>query len=154
MVDEQYRASQCPTQTSRTLSPPVRTWLAMAHLVQRTERMLSALLRCHDVNPGQLDVLVRAGEIEGLTQQELAERLCHSKANVSQLLDKLERAELLRRVPDGRAYRIHLTDAGRALVARVMPDHERLVAEQFAALAPDERQQLFDLMDRLETESD
>lgn len=126
----------------------------MARLVQGAERLLSAHLREHRMNAGQLDLLINVGRAEGLTQQELAYRLCHSKANVSQLLDKMEGAGLVRRIPQGRAYGLYLTDAGRDLLGRLLPEHECLIAAQFAPLTPAERGEFFDLLQKLDTAQD
>lgn len=132
------------------LPPSARAFVAMVRLVQVAERLLSAHLREHRMNAGQLDLLINVGRAEGLTQQELAERLCHSKANVSQLLDKMEGAGLVRRRPQGRAYGLHLTDVGRDLLGRLLPEHERLIAAQFALLTPDEQAALFPLLEKLD----
>jgi DNA-binding MarR family transcriptional regulator len=133
--------------------PAATAWIGMVRLVQRTEQLLAANLRRHRLNPGQLDILVRAGAAEGLTQQELAERLCHSKANVSQMLDKLEAAGLVRRVPEGRAYAIHLTDEGRQALGAAVPALEGVIADQFAVLTVDEQRELIRLMAKLEGDS-
>ncbi len=132
----------------------VHAFLGMARLIQETERRLSAHLRAHRLNAGQLDLLINVGGAEGLTQQELAEQLCHSKANVSQLLDKMAAAGLVRRLPQGRAYGLYLTDAGRELLGRLLPEHERLIDEQFAGLTPTERGELFRLIGRLDPGGD
>lgn len=146
MSDEGCRHGGCAAKIERSKDPAVAAWLGMARLVQQTERLLTASLKCHQLNAGQVDVLATAGSAEGLTQQELAERLCHSKANVSQLIDKMERSGLVRRVPDGRAYRIHLTETGRSLLGTVLPEQERIIAEQFAGLPAEERERLFRLV--------
>ena len=132
----------------------VRAFLAMARLVQETERRLSAHLREHRLNAGQLDLLINVGGAEGLTQQELADRLCHSKANISQLLDKMEGSGLVRRLPQGRAYGLYLTDAGRDLLGRLLPEHERLIDEQFVGLTHAERGELFRLIGKLDPGED
>ncbi len=132
---------------SKHAAPPAFfAWLGMARLVQRTEKLLTAHLQCHKLNAGQADVLITTASAEGLTQQELAERLCHSKANVSQLLDKMETAGLVNRVPEGRAYQIFLTESGRELLTRIMPEQERIISAQFDALSSGEREELFRLV--------
>jgi DNA-binding MarR family transcriptional regulator len=50
---------------------------------------------------------------EGRTQPELADRLGLTRANVSQVLDRLEAAGPVRRVPDARAYALPLADGSR-----------------------------------------
>jgi DNA-binding MarR family transcriptional regulator len=144
-MDEQGIGRRCPAAGSRKIEAATAAWVALARMVQSTEKLLTGQLKCHGLNAGQMDVLVTAGDVEGLTQQELAARLCHSKANVSQLVDKMERAGHLRRVPEGRAFRIYLTDEGRALLETVLPQQERIIAAQFAELTDAERAELFRL---------
>lgn len=134
---------RCASEGYRRLRPATNAWIGLARMVQLTEKLLTNQLRAHGLNAGQMDILIVAGECEGLSQQELAARLCHTKANVSQLLDKMERAGHLRRVPDGRAYRIYVTAEGRALADTVLPQQERVIEDAFAALTDAERADLF-----------
>lgn len=129
--------------------PAVRTWIDLQHFSARVQRRLSASLRRHGLNYGLFGVLMVTGAAEGLTQQDLADRLGLTKANVSQLLDRLEAAGLARRVPDGRAYALYLTDASRTLLAEVVPEQEQLIAAQFAALSPSEQLLLQGLIGRI-----
>ena len=129
--------------------PAVRTWIDLQHFSARVQRLLSASLRRHGLNYGLFGVLMVTGAAEGLTQQDLADRLGLTKANVSQLLDRLEAASLVRRVPDGRAYSLYLTDASRSLMADVIPEQEELIASQFAALSPAEQLFLQGLIGRI-----
>ncbi|HEY8492104.1 MAG TPA: MarR family transcriptional regulator, partial [Dehalococcoidia bacterium] len=95
--------------------PPVLAWLRLARVFQRLERALVQQLRAWDLSLAQFDLLAHVGAAEGLTQQELADRLLVTKGNVCQLLEKLERRGLVVRRPEGRANRLFLTPAGRAL---------------------------------------
>src|SRR5215212_5901403 len=131
--------------------PAVAAFLEMARFVQQTERAISARLNCHRLNAGTLDVLLHTAASEGLTQQDLAVRLCHSKANISQLLDKMEAAGMVRREPEGRAYGIYLTDAGQAALGAAIPEVGRLIGDQFGSLTPVEQTELFRLLGKLET---
>ena len=131
--------------------PTLAAWMDMARLVERTQRELDSVLRRHQLNTGQLKLLMHIGAVEGLSQQELAERTGHSKANVSQLLDKLEAAGLVERAPEGRAYSVALTAAGRELLDAVLPLQERLILEQCRKLTPDEREALARLVEDPDT---
>ncbi|MGH2548619.1 MAG: MarR family winged helix-turn-helix transcriptional regulator [Thermomicrobiales bacterium] len=119
---------------SYAVSPAVKAWMEFSRLVDLGQRDISAALRCHQINPGQLHLLMIVRGNEGLTQQEIAGHLCHTKANVSQLLDKMERTGLVRRTADGRSYRVALTDQGSALVDVVIPELESIIARQFSPL--------------------
>ncbi len=70
------------------------------------------------VTPAQARLLARVGE-GGTRAAELAERALVTKQTVSHLLEQLERAGLVERVPDprdGRARLVRLTDAARSVV--------------------------------------
>jgi DNA-binding MarR family transcriptional regulator len=107
-------------------------------------------LRPWDLSVAQFDVLAQVGAHDGLTQQQLAAALLVTKGNICQLLDRLERLGLVRRQQVGRANRLHLTDAGRALREQVVPAQETLVAERLAALTPDEQRTLLSLLRKLD----
>jgi DNA-binding MarR family transcriptional regulator len=117
-------------------------WFRLARVFHRIDRRLVAQLRGRDLSLAQFDVLAQVSASEGLTQQELADRLLVTKGNVCQLLDRMEQTDLLVRMQDGRANRVYLTDGGRRLVQDVLPEHQALIASLFSALTDDERRQL------------
>jgi DNA-binding MarR family transcriptional regulator len=149
-------ATESDQVTSRDLSrvchpthPAVMAWVDLQRFLARSERLLGAALRLHGLNRSQLAVLLTVGADEGLTQQELADRLALTKANVSQLLDRIEAAGLVQRVPEARAYALHLTEESRELLGAVVPEQERLIIDEFSDLSQDEQQQFRLLVGRL-----
>lgn len=133
----------------RPKHPAVIAWLGMQKISARIERALTAALRDAGLSHAQFAMLLTIGAGEGLTQQELAARLSLTKANVSQLLDRLENAGLIQRVPEARAYALYLTDDSRLLLANTIPEHERLIAAEFSDLSPEEQLMLQGLVGRL-----
>ena len=125
---------------------PVLAWLRLARVFQKMQQAMAEHLRGYDLNVAQFDVLARVGAAEGSMQQEVADSLLVTKSNVCQLLDRMERSGLVERRPAGRANRLHLTAAGRQLFDRVVPAHERLIAEQLSALSPAEQVRLLGLL--------
>lgn len=125
-------------------------WLRLLRVGQKVGRVLTEDLRRWDLNLAQFDTLARVGSSEGVTQQELAESLLVTKGNVCQMLDRLERRALISRHPDGRSNRLFLTEDGRQLYKEVVPPHEELVAEQFAALSNKEQKDLMSLLGKLD----
>src|SRR5215469_17438533 len=110
-------------------SPTVAIWLRLARVFQKVDHASTEHLRRWDLSVAQFDVLAHIGTAEGLTQQELADSLLVTKGNVCQLLDRMERGGLIVRRQDGRANRLALTEAGKALFAEVVPAHEAMIAE-------------------------
>lgn len=130
--------------------PAVYVWLRLAHVFAKIDRRTADHLRTWDLSVAQFDVLVQVGVAEGMTQQELADKLLVTKGNVSQLLERLERRGLIRRCQEGRMSRLHLTPAGSALRERVMPAQERLIQEQFESLSAEELGRLREILARLD----
>jgi DNA-binding MarR family transcriptional regulator len=128
----------------------VLAWLRLARVYQKVERAAAEQLRGAGLSLAQFDALAQISAREGLTQQELADALLVTKGNVCQLLDRMEQAGLLERRQDGRANRLALTPAGRALFERVLPAHEALIAERFSALAPEQQVRLLGLLRTLD----
>jgi DNA-binding MarR family transcriptional regulator len=132
------------------LQSPVVLWLRFARVYHRLDHQLTAQLRARDLSLAQFDTLTQVGASEGLTQQELADRLLVTKGNICQLLDRMEQTGLLARRQDGRANRVYVTDDGRQLLHEVMPEHEALIASLFAPLTRDEQRQMRRLLRALD----
>jgi DNA-binding MarR family transcriptional regulator len=106
---------------------------------QKVEQASQAELRREGLSLGQFDVLAQVGAAEGSTQQQVADALLVTKSNVCQLLDRMERAHLVERRQHGRTNHLYLTAEGRRLYDRIVPAHERHLAELFSALSIDEQ---------------
>ncbi len=91
-------------------------------------------LRAHGLTPAQYQVLRHVAAHADVQQRELGELLGVTKGNVSMLVSRLEDDGLLARVPAGAAYRLRLTGAGSALLARIRPEHAAFLVECFAGL--------------------
>ena len=144
------RSDEEPEQSRAERRLGVALWGRLARFYERQLRLAGAHLRAWGVSTAQFDVLAQIGMHEGMTQQELADRLLVTQGNITQLLDKLERRGLLQRCPEGRLKRLVLTEAGRRLRDDVVPAQERFQAQQFAPLSLEERHQLLELLRKLQ----
>ena len=105
--------------------------------------------RCNSVTAASL-VLVSG---EGVTQQELAERLLVTKGNICGMIDRMESNGWVERRPDPkdrRANRLFLTRAGKALFAAALPKQHAAIKDIMSTLATGEIQSLYWFLDRLE----
>ncbi|GJD48833.1 hypothetical protein OPKNFCMD_1559 [Methylobacterium crusticola] len=97
---------------------PMRVWFRFIRLHRRVSAAVAAELRAVGLSIPQFDVLSTLSEEQGMTQQDLAERLYVTKGNVSGLIDRLVEAGLVERRPipgDRRSHALHLTEAGLSL---------------------------------------
>lgn len=108
----------------------LRTWVQLIRVYQRLSAQVEQSLAAHGLTTAQFDVLATLATGEGITQQELAERLLVTKGNVVGLLNRLEAQGLVERradPDDKRANRLHLTASGRKAYRRTMPEQLDLV---------------------------
>jgi DNA-binding MarR family transcriptional regulator len=138
---------------SNTLFPTAtRHSVMLLHRLDRiARRRKETALEPVDLRPRQVVALMILRDHGAMTQGALGETLNLDPANVVGLLNELEERELLdrRRDPeDRRRHIVELTPAGKKALAHAERAMEDLEEEILGALAPDERAQLRDLLDR------
>jgi len=131
----------------------VKVWVTLARVYTLLERRLSQCLGARGLSLSQFDVLATLRHGEGITQQELAERLLVTKGNVVGLIDRIGAAGWVERRPDPedrRANRLYLTDAGRGMLSEVFPDHADFICKAFGRLDEAELREMHQLLKRLD----
>lgn len=120
-----------------TEAEAIRVWFRLLRLEARIRGAVSERLRTIGLSVPQCDVLTTLTEQEGVSQQELAQRLYVTKGNISGLIDRLADAGLVERrsLPqDRRSHAIFLTEAGRKAAQAGLAIQHAYVAETFGAL--------------------
>jgi DNA-binding MarR family transcriptional regulator len=128
--------------------------LAMVRIVRSFTDAHTRVAREHDLNLPRLEVLLcLQKDGEGITQQELSERLLVTKGNVCMTLQAMEAEGLVERQTDAadqRAHRLYLTNAGRQRLAQTKPALQALMARMLGVLSSDEQRTLRRLLGRIE----
>lgn len=130
----------------------VRTWIRLVQTVESIQQRLAKVLEAAGLTLAQFDVLANLGMGEGVTQQELAEKLLVTKGNVVGLLDRMELAGLVERradPADRRANRIHLTRRGREALRGAFPPHLAVIRRALGRLSAPDHQALSRLLERI-----
>ena len=133
--------------------------LAITARVLRLQRFLDRYVQRAiehtGLTEGEANVLAalrRAGAPYELTPTELYRSLLVSSGAMTNRLDRLEAAGLVRRLPDAedrRKVRVALTEQGRTMIDEAMDAHTRGVHEALAFLGDDERDTLERLLRRV-----
>ncbi len=117
---------------------------------------INAELRQQNLTASQLNALLalRTAGADGLRMGQIGRRLVVTKSNVTGLVDRLERQGMVRRCEhrDRRATVVRLTDAGAALMEKVVPAHAERLAELTAGLTVAEKKTLTRLLSKLRRE--
>jgi DNA-binding MarR family transcriptional regulator len=120
---------------------PLRVWFRFIRLHRRVSGAIAGALKDLGLSIPQFDLVSTLTEREGLTQQELAERLYVTKGNVSGLVDRLVDAGLVERHPipgDRRSHALHLTPKGRELAQAGIKAQRSYVERTLGRLDPDD----------------
>jgi len=119
----------------------------------RINPFINKELQDQNLTGAQLNALLvlRAAGAEGLVMGEIGRRLVVTKANVTGLIDRLERQGLVIRAPhqDRRSFLVRLTEQGAALVERAAPRHARRLADLTGSLSREEKETLIRLLSKL-----
>ncbi|MFD0900638.1 MarR family winged helix-turn-helix transcriptional regulator [Actinomadura sediminis] len=126
----------------------------------RYQTLVAETLAKFDLTTPAFDVLAslrRSGPGYRRTAGELAQIGLITTGGLTQRIDRLEKAGLVRRAKDEhdrRVVYIELTEAGRDLIDRVVEEHFRTQDRMLGALRQSERRELARLLSRLEVSLD
>ena len=117
---------------------------ALLALSCAVEQIRATVSRSLGLTPQQAQLLGLVAE-RGFTHGELAGRLDCDKTNITGLVNRLERRELIKRRPDPndrRASRVFLSDQGAQLVSELRTGLTAALADRMSSCPPTHRDQL------------
>ena len=132
----------------RALDAHIKLMRAAMTIKARLHRRMSAL----GLTEGQFGVLETLFFLGPLSPSTLGVKRLSSGANITTVLDNLEKRDLVRRErnqEDHRCSRVQLSPEGRRLIARIFPDHVSEVRQLFSVLTPGEQETLAALSRKL-----
>jgi MarR family transcriptional regulator, 2-MHQ and catechol-resistance regulon repressor len=112
------------------------------------------VLRSFNLSSSQFAVLLLLDADAGWRLTDLSERLLFDKSTITRIIDRLEQAELVRRIADPgdrRVQRVVLTPQGLALREQARTAHDRSLERRMAVLDADEQRHLCALLAKLRT---
>ncbi len=132
----------------------MHTWRSFIRAKAETHRVIHRELREHGLTGAQLTILRVLAESgsSGVKLNEISHRLFVTSGNVTGLVDRLEEAGYIARVPhpeDRRVTLAVLTPAGRELFDEIHPRHVARIKRLMSALTAQEQTVLADLLSRI-----
>ncbi|TQK49723.1 MarR family 2-MHQ and catechol resistance regulon transcriptional repressor [Brevibacillus sp. AG162] len=109
-------------------------------------------IREHGLNPtefGVLEVLFHKGP---QPLQQIGEKILISSGNITYVVDKLEKKQLLIRKPcseDRRVIFAELTEKGHQFLSEIFPPHQRAIEKAMEGLTLEEQRQAIELLKKL-----
>ena len=143
-----------PNNPSAPDASALELWLLLLKTTFRLRSHIRPVFAERGLTGPQWRVFRMLGEAEGqgLTPGQVSERLGVTGGNTTGIVDKLEEAGLIQRLPhpqDRRVTRLELTPTGQELYAQVRPVFDQRIVDLLGSLSEDDRQQMIQLLRRL-----
>jgi MarR family transcriptional regulator, 2-MHQ and catechol-resistance regulon repressor len=106
-------------------------------------------LKEDNLTVSQFGVIEALYHLGPLSQSELGEKILKSNANLTTVVDSLEKKTLVERKrsdQDRRTVMVYLTELGRELIAKVFPRHAKVVTRELGFLTDKEKDALEKLL--------
>jgi len=123
-------------------------WFKISGIHSDNIREASAIAKDFGLTLAQSDVIAQLG-IREMSQNELAERLLITKGGISQLMQAMEHLGLIERRQDWKTKYVTLTDKGREIHDRLVPELERFQGEFFNGLSKNEKKMMLEMLRKI-----
>jgi MarR family 2-MHQ and catechol resistance regulon transcriptional repressor len=135
-------------------SAAIHAWRSFVRAKAEAGRALHRELREHGLTGAQLAILRVLAESgsAGVKLNEISQQLCVTSGNITGLVDHLEQAGFVARLPHPEDRRITLavlTPEGRKVFDKLHPSHTARIKHLMSALTAKEQRLLADLLSRL-----
>src|ERR1035441_238137 len=129
------RVSHSESKKRHISSPEEVAFLELCRTTDLLSRRLAALLKAEDLSPTQYNVLrILRGAPDGLTCGEIGNRMITRDPDITRLLDRLEKRELISRCRESKDRRM--------VMARITPEGLKLLARMDEPVRAMHRSQL------------
>ncbi|WP_205747752.1 MarR family winged helix-turn-helix transcriptional regulator [Desulforhopalus sp. IMCC35007] len=120
----------------------LNVYVKLMRASNRVTTRIHGHLKDDNLTISQFGVLEALYHLGPLSQGELGLKILKSNANLTTVVDSLEKKSLVVRErfgDDRRRVTVNLTEAGRKLIARVFPRHAEIVAREFNFLTVEDK---------------
>jgi MarR family 2-MHQ and catechol resistance regulon transcriptional repressor len=134
------------------LTDAISAYLVIQRASSAVNRTVSKKLAQWKLSVAKYGVILQLYDNETLPLSELSKLVFCGNSNLTALVDRMERDDLVKRVnhhSDRRIKEIRLTDKGRELVPKVIAEYRPFLHQMMTCLSPDEQQILIKILTRL-----
>ena len=128
----------------------VLLWYRIYRNYKNNTARSSRILKEWDLTNAQYDILSRIAEAKTLSQQELADQLLVTKANITQVIKKLEQLRLIKKEKEWKTNYISLSEKGKTVYKEANQVLEEFQQDFFNKLTIEEKKQLLKLLRKVE----
>lgn len=130
----------------------LKTYVKMARATDTVTAATHRHLAKENLTISQFGVLEALYHLGAMCQKDVAKKILKTTANITTVIDNLEKRGLVERVrstEDRRYISLHITAEGAELIERIFPRHLQGIVESFKVLTAEEQTQLAHLCKKL-----
>lgn len=131
-----------------------KTIINMLKTVELMRGVYHSLFKEYNISEPKFSVLLLlSNEKNGMALSDIGERLLVSRANITGLIDRMEKEELVEKRGnplDKRSIKAHLTKKGRELFEEIRSPHMEFSEKMTAGLDEDEKEELNRLLEKIQ----
>lgn len=120
----------------------LNTFICLARAADSINNRLNSYISGYSLTISQFGILEALYHMGSMCQKQLSDKILKSTANITTVIDNLEKRALVKRIrqeADRRYITVELTDKGRKLIQEIFPEHVKHINEEMAILSPEEK---------------
>lgn len=134
------------------INQSLKLFIVLSRAYRAMNEEVNRVIQQRGLNPTEFAVLELLYHKGDQPLQQIGGKILLASGSITYVVDKLEQKDYLQRVgcpKDRRVTYAQITDAGKALIEEIFPDHSQRIHELMAVLEPEEKQTAIDLLKKL-----
>lgn len=137
---------------NESISQSLKLFIVLSRAYKAINEHVNKSIQANGVNPTEFAVLELLYHKGDQPLQQIGGKILLASGSITYVVDKLEQKGLLKRVAcpnDRRVTYAQITEAGRAFIDEVFPDHARRIDQLMSSLSKDEKDEAIHLLKKL-----
>lgn len=130
----------------------LKLFIVLSRSLEAVQKRVEENIRSFGLNPTEFAVLELIYHKGDQPIQKIGEKVLIASSSITYVVDKLEKKELLKRIPcpkDRRVIHATITDSGKQLMETIFPEHQQAIEKILAGLSSEEQENLIEPLKKL-----
>lgn len=123
----------------------LNTFICLARAADSINNRLNSRISSYNLTISQFGILEALYHMGSMCQKQLSDKILKSTANITTVIDNLEKRALVKRIrqeADRRYITVELTEKGKQLIQDIFPEHVKYINEELSILSKEEKLKL------------
>ena len=123
----------------------LNTFICLARAADSINNRLNSRISSYNLTISRFGILEAMYHTGSICQKQLSDKILKSTANITTVIDNLEKRALVKRIrqeTDRRYITVELTEKGKKLIQDIFPEHVKYINEELSILSPEEKLKL------------